>query len=223
MGKKFCPKCGRQTDEFYNGLCSSCSLSGISVAKKLPNQLRIKECKICGKFFMNDLSGSTESLVESFLEDLIKQKEIMSATYRISGNKIFLTLKLKKGDFEKTEEKALDLITKKIICQTCSMKETGYFQATLQIRAPDELLPEIKSEIESQINYLNQYDNLAFISNFQETKNGFDFLIGSKNSANQIAKILKLKYKAKIKISRKLSGSIKGKKVYRDTILVKVE
>jgi nonsense-mediated mRNA decay protein 3 len=223
MGKKFCPKCGRQTDEFYNGLCSSCSLSGVSIAKKLPNQLRIKECKICGKFLMNDLSGSTESLVESFLEDLIKQKEIMSATYRISGNKIFLTLKLKKGDFEKTEEKALDLITKKIICQTCSMKETGYFQATLQIRAPNELLPEIKSKIESQINYLNQYDNLAFISNFQETKNGFDFLIGSKNSANQIAKILKLKYKAKIKISRKLSGSIKGKKVYRDTILVKVE
>ncbi|MEM5772711.1 MAG: NMD3-related protein, partial [Candidatus Aenigmatarchaeota archaeon] len=77
-------------------------------------------------------------------------------------------------------------------------------------------------EIENQINYLSQYDKLSFISKFEETKNGFDVFVGSKNSANQIARILKAKYKAKLKITKKLAGRIKGKKVYRDTILISI-
>ena len=224
MRKKFCPKCGKETEEFHNGLCDKCYLPKLSVVKELPEEINVKECRSCGKFFVNNISSdSIESSIESFLEDLLRQREIISASYRVSGSRIFLTLKLKKDGFEKTEERVINLIIKKIVCQSCAMKESGYFQAIIQVRAPAPLLSEIRNEIENQINYLNQYDKLAFISNFQETKNGFDISIGSKNSANQIAKILATKYRAKIKISRKLSGSIKGKKVYRDTILARVE
>jgi len=223
MRKKFCPKCGRETEEFYNGLCLDCYLPKFSIISKLPEKLIIKECRLCGKFFINGSSDSIENLIESFLGNLLQQKEILSVSYRITKDKVFLTLKLKFSGLEKTEEKTINLNFKKIICQTCSMKESGYFQATLQVRAPENLLPKILDEIESQINYLNQFDKLAFISSSQKVKNGFDILIGSKNSAKRIAKTLQLKYRANIKISRKLSGSIKGKKAYRDTILVKVE
>lgn len=223
MGRKFCPKCGKPTEEFYNGLCESCSLSKFSVTKDLPENLVVKECKSCGKFFIDKPSDSIESSIELFLEDLLKEKEILAASYRIVKGKVYLTLRLKKGETEKTEEKSLNLILKKIICQTCSMKESGYFQSTLQVRAPENLLPAIKDDIEKQINHLNKYDKLAFISKFQEIKNGFDLLIGSKNSAKEIANSLKIKYGAKSKITRKLSGSISGKKVYRDTIIVRVE
>jgi len=223
MRKKFCPKCGRETEDLHNGLCESCFLSKVSVVQKIPGELVVKECRLCSKFFVNGSSESIESSVETFLETLLKQKDIISASYRLSGTKIFLTLKLKKDGLEKTEEKAINLAVKKIICKSCSMRNSGYFQATLQVRAPENLLPDIRNEVENQINYLNKYDNLAFVSNFQEVKNGFDVLIGSKNSAKQIAKILKLKYRAKIKITRKLSGNISGKKVYRDTIIARVE
>jgi nonsense-mediated mRNA decay protein 3 len=222
MGKKFCPKCGKEAEEFHDGLCVNCYLSQFSVIEKLPQKLIIKECKSCGKFFINGSSDSVENLVEYFLEDLLQQKEIVSASYRIAKNKFFLTLKVKKDDLEKTEEKTLDLIFKKIICQSCAMRESGYFQATLQVRAPGNLLPEIKDEIQNQINYLSKFDRLAFISNLRDAKNGFDVFIGSKNSANQIARTLKLKYKAKSKITRKLAGSVKGKKVYRETILISI-
>jgi nonsense-mediated mRNA decay protein 3 len=223
MRKRFCPKCGKEAEELYDNLCGNCFISKFSVAEKLPDRLVVKQCKICGKFFTDRHFNSLEAAVESFLESVLEQKEIFSASYRIDGNKVILTLKLRKNNLEKTEQKTINLLAKKIICQACSMKQSGYFQATLQVRAPENLLQNIRNEIESQINHLNQYDKLAFVSDFQKTKNGFDFFIGSKNAAEQIAGALKLKYKANIKITRKLSGSIKGKKIYRETIFVRVD
>jgi|YelNatPaOPRAMG01_1025707.scaffolds.fasta_scaffold04552_13 nonsense-mediated mRNA decay protein 3 len=222
MREKFCPKCGKKTEKFYEGLCEDCYLSKFSLSKKLPDKIIIKQCKFCGKFFLGNHSGSIEDLIEIFLQDFLKEGELTSISYRIAENKVFLTLNLKINDLKKTEEKEVDLIIKKIICQACAMKESGYFQAIIQVRAPENLLSEIKKEIDDQINYLNQYDNLAFISNFQEVKNGFDVFIGSKASAQQIARTLKLKYKAKIKITRKIAGKLKGKKIYRDTILISI-
>jgi nonsense-mediated mRNA decay protein 3 len=222
MGEKFCPKCGKKTEKFYDGLCEACFLSKISISKILPDKILIRECKLCGKFLLNKHSGSIENLVETFLQDFLKKGELTSISYRIVENKLFLTLKLKINDLEKTEEKEVDLIFKKIICQTCAMRNSGYFQAIIQVRAPENLLFEIKKEIEDQINYLSQYDDLAFISNFQELKNGFDVFVGSKASARQVARILKQKHKAKVKITRKIAGKLKGRKVYRDTILISV-
>lgn len=223
MKRKFCPKCGKETEDLYEGLCKDCSISKFSISTQLPDKILIKECKICGKFFTGKSTAtSADNAVELFLEGILKQKEIDSVTYRVSGGKVFLTLRLKKDNFDKTEEKELNLMVKKIICQICSMMESGYFQTIIQVRAPENILPEIKEEIYEQISHLNKFDRLAFISKYQEAKNGFDVFIGSKSSANRIANALKAKYRAKIKITKKLSGSIKGKKVYQDTILVSV-
>jgi NMD protein affecting ribosome stability and mRNA decay len=220
MKEKFCPKCGKKTERFYEGLCEACYLSKFSLSKKLPDKIIIRQCKFCGKFFLGNHSGSVENLIEAFLQEILKKGELTSVSYRMVENKLYLTLSFKVNDLEKTEEKEVDMVVKKIICQACAMKESGYFQAIIQVRAPANLLSEIKKEIEEQIDYLNQYDNLAFISSFQEVKNGFDVFIGSKASAQQIARTIKLKYKAKIKITRKIAGKLKGKKVYRDTILI---
>lgn len=219
MGRKFCPKCGKETERFYESLCEQCFLSSFSLAEKLPKKILIKECKVCGKFLFENFFGSTENVVEGFLRKFL-EKGINSISYRIFDCQIKLTLKKKIYDLEKIEEKTINLIKKRTICQSCAMKSSGYFQAILQVRAPQSLLQEIRDEIEKQIDYLNQYDKLAFISKFQELRNGFDVFIGSKKTANQIARNLKTKYKAKMKISKKFAGFIKGRKVYRDTILI---
>lgn len=222
MREKFCPKCGKKAETLHEGLCESCFLSKFSVAEKIPGKIVIRECKSCGRFFFKNYSGLREDVIEKILQDFLKKEELVSISYRISDNKLHLSLLLKINGLEKREEKTLDLIAKRIICQACSMKASGYFQAILQVRAPLELLREIKEEIESQIDYLNQYDELAFISKAEEIGSGLNFFIGSKKSANQIARSLKTKYRAKMKITRKLAGRIKGKKVYRDTILISI-
>jgi len=223
MKKKFCPKCGKPIEKIYGNLCKDCFLLNVSFVKKLPDKIILRKCKSCEKIFVNKKSASTvENAVELILEDLLKQPDIHSATYRVVGNKIHINLTLKVDDLEKAEEKVANLIVKSIFCEFCSMKLTGYFQSILQIRAPANLLDEILDDVQNQIEFLSQYDNLAFISKSDGKPGWIDLYIGSKRAATQISKFLKGKFKANIKISRKLTGYISGKKVYRDTLLVTI-
>lgn len=223
MRNKFCPKCGKQTDKIYNNLCEDCFLSGVSVLKNIPNKIVLKKCKSCEKIFVDDKSSdSVENALDLFLIEVLKKPEIHSATYRIDANKVHINLTLRVDDLDKTEEKISELIVKKITCKSCSMKAVGYYQSILQLRAPKNQIGDILEEIENQINLMNKYDSLAFVSKTDKKPEGVDLYIGSKSVANHIAKNLKNKFRANIKISRKLGGSISGKKVYRDTILVSV-
>lgn len=223
MSKKFCPKCGKETEKFYGKVCKDCFFSNLSAIKKIPDRLIIKTCKSCGKFFINDiLVNSVEEALDSVLSETLKQKEVKTAAYEIHGNTVKVNVGIKVDDAEKSEEKALNLIVRTILCKPCSMKASGYFQSMLQVRAPEKLLNVLQTEIENQIDFFNNFDRLSFISSIEPTKNGFDVYIGSKSAARRISKNLKNKYNANIKISRKLSGSISGKKVYRDTILIAI-
>jgi NMD protein affecting ribosome stability and mRNA decay len=223
LRKKICPKCGRETEKFYGKVCKDCFLLEVSIIKKLPDNLIIKNCKSCCKFFINDRSvNSVEEALDFILSELLKQKEIKNVTYEMKNDKVRINVNIKINDAEKTEEKVLNLIKKTILCRYCSMKYSGYFQSILQVRAPEKLLDSLKTDIENQIDLLNKFDKLAFISKIETARRGFDAYIGSKSAATQIAKNLKNKYKARIKVSRKLSGSIGGKKVYRDTVLIDI-
>lgn len=223
MGEKFCPKCGKQTNKLYESLCEECFLSSISIAKDLPEKIDVKQCRLCDRFFLDKISStSLEDLVERFLRKFFKKEEVNSISYALKENKLILSLTSKVYGLEKTEEKSVGVAVKKIICRACSMMKSGYFQAVLQVRAPASLLEDVKKEIEKQVEFLRQHDELAFISKLEERGNGFDAYIGSKASANQIARVMKTKYKAKLKITKKFAGYVKGRRVYRDTILISI-
>lgn len=223
MVKKFCPKCGKETEKFYENLCKDCFLEKISFIDKIPDKIVIGKCKFCEKFFI-DKKGfdSLENAVGEMLARILEENKIQSINYRIHDNKVSITLRFKIEDLEKAEEKESQLILKSITCNSCSLKSLGYFQAILQVRAPENLLEKISQDIENFIQLFKNYDNLSFLLRIEKQAKGFDFYIGSKKVAHQIAKNLKRKYKAKVKVSKKLSGSIKGKKVYRDTLLISV-
>ena len=223
MREKFCPKCGRSVEKLYNGLCKDCFLEKFSLVKDIPDRIIVKICKSCGKYFIDQKESHTlENTIDLFLPDLLENPEITNATYRIEKNKIHLNLDLKFDDLEKKEEKTSELVIKSILCQSCSMKKSGYFQAILQVRAPKQLHERLEQEVKNQINFLAKHNKSAFISKIENTKNGFDVYIGSRSVANEVAKKLKNKFIAEKKISRKLSGMKGGKRVYRGTILVSI-
>ena len=224
MRKKFCPKCGIETEEFISSVCRDCFLKKFSIIEKLPDKIAIKNCSSCGKFYIDNQSAfTTEKTLELFLGKLLKFKEVIDASYRIHAGKLHLTVEIHSGGADKTEVKEIVLVEKKIICKSCGMKFSGYFNSIIQLRCPEEKSDRIKEEIHRMIEILNKSDKLSFISNDEEVVNGLDFYIGSKASANKIANELKKRYRAKIKISRKLSGSKGGKSIYRDTLLVSIE
>ena len=223
MKKKFCPKCGKTIEKTYGNLCGNCFLLKVSFAKDLPDKITLRRCKSCQKIFVGKKTATTvDNAIDLILSDLLKQPEIHSATYRISGSRVFINLTIRTNDLEKTEQKISSLILKTIFCEYCSMKSTRYYQAILQIRVPTKMIDEVMDDVQNQMEFLNKYDNLAFISKVESKQGWVDAYIGSKRAAMQTAKFLKRKFKANIKISSKLSGYISGKKVYRDTILVSI-
>lgn len=224
MSKKFCPNCGRSTEKFYNNLCADCFLKKINVSKLLPEKLTVYLCKECGRYYVNEKHFiNLESATDNLLINLLKREELKSATYRITDGKIIVTLRFAVDDTERIEEKEINLIRKETVCKFCIMKRSRYYRAILQIRAPKKIEQEILHDVESQIEKINSFDDLSFISATEKLKEGVDFYIGSKPAAQKVANLLKQKYNAKIKISPKLFGEEGGKKVYRDTILVSIE
>ena len=161
-------------------------------------------------------------MVEAILSKILEKEKIESINYRISEDKLKMKIETKIKDLKKVEELTSNLIIKQFVCNICNMKERGYYQAIVQLRCKDEILPLIEENIKREIEILNKFDELAFISKIEKEKNGLNFYIGSKKSAMQITKILKRKYKAEVKHSRKLVGFERGEKVYRDTILIKI-
>ncbi len=223
MRKKFCPKCGKETEKFYENLCKDCFLEKFSSLEKIPKNFLFKKCKFCGKIFYKKVGKeSLESLVETILSKILEKEKIDSINYRIFNDKLKMEVETKIEDLKKVEELTSNLIIKQFVCNVCNLKEKGYYQAIIQLRCKNEILQKIEEDIKKEVETLNKFDALAFISKIEKEKNGLNFYIGSKKSAMEIGKILKRKYKAELKISRRLVGFEKGKRVYRDTILIKI-
>ncbi|MFH0711061.1 MAG: NMD3-related protein [Candidatus Aenigmatarchaeota archaeon] len=221
MRNKFCPKCGRETDKFYGKVCNRCFLEKLTVVEKLPSKILLKKCKICGKvYYEAETFFSVESALDDSLSKILSHPEIASASYKIKDNVAYATLKIVVDDLEKEEIKSISIVFKSIICESCSKKHLGYFQSVIQLRAKEPLLKIISNEIEEELKIRNKHDPLAFISKTEKEKGGENFYIGSKQAAVQLSRNIKLKYKAIVKRTSKLVTSMKGKGVYRDTILI---
>jgi len=224
MGKKFCPKCGEETEKFFENLCEKCFTKKVSFSGELPDKMTVRTCKSCGKIFVGKKAvGTATQAVDVMLSKILEKPEVESASYRISDGVIYVTLNMKVSGAVKTEERQIKLQEKSILCEYCGMKASKYYQSTLQIRAPENVLGKVVEDVEKHAEVMNKYDDFAFISSVEKVRGGFDILFGSKQAAKQIANNLKKKYHAEIKTSSKLSGAIRGKKAYKDTILVSIK
>jgi len=224
---KFCPRCGRPTENFYNGVCKNCFLETTSLIGKLPERLVLRSCKNCGRIYADDDFALTiEGALDILLREILARKDMQllhSANYRIEGRRVHMTVVLKLEDAEKTERKDAELVVKSILCENCAMKTSGYYNSIVQLRVPKQLIETFFDEIQQQVDFMSHYDSMAFISKIEKKKEGLDLYFGSKKVAMQVAKSMKDRYRAEIKVTRKNAGLHQGQKVYRDTILVRLE
>lgn len=222
---KFCPKCGKDTAELHSGLCSECFLGKMGMSDRMPRRFSVGTCKMCGRIFASEGDGydSTEGAIEHVLRKTLKQREIEKADYRIEGSVVHVTVDLKMDGLEKEVTVDVPLVEKQIVCNMCSLQKASYFNVTIQVRVPKDMLERVVGEIKDEILRMNKKDRYSFVSGTQELKEGTDLMIGSKGAANKVARMIQERYGAEIKKSRKLYGLIEGKKSYRDTILVSVK
>lgn len=217
--KKICPKCGKETEKFYGGVCKDCYVKETFENKIKRNKIILYRCKICGKFSFNKkhIFPTLEEAIEHFVKHNKELKiDNFERTYSINGNK--LTVRWSK-DNELFFEKSFKIQIKPFKCQYCQMMLSGYRQAIIKLRfsVDNSLLEEIFNYVEKR----NRTDPLSFISKIERNKNGVDIYIGSKKVAYEIIKLIKSKIEIKTRISRRLMGIKNGKHVYLDTITIR--
>ena len=221
---KFCPKCGKDTEDLHEGLCSDCFKVKIEIPKEIPDSVKINACKVCEKIFVDEKSyENEEAAIKMFLQKILGKKNVDSASYRISGSTIFITMNVEKSNVTKEMQKNIPIIHKKITCKFCAMRGSTYYNSTIQIRVPKSMEEIILNEIDKIMIDRNKHDDYAFISKVEKKKEGIDVLVGSKSAVRHVVKYLKSKYKITTKMSSTLYGPLQGKKTYRDTVLISMK
>lgn len=72
---KFCPKCGKQTDELFNSLCEDCFKRAIKLIE--PAGISQSICKTCGCYF----KGNERTSIEAVLTDTIRKDIILTPRF----------------------------------------------------------------------------------------------------------------------------------------------
>ncbi len=230
--KKFCPKCGKETNTLVDNICIDCFLEKKSLFDI--DKIKIYFCKHCLKLLLNNKWVNFNE--ESIAEEVGFQVKINS---ELKKPKVFVELEKKSNlDYEALvkvtgfisnnlveKSKRINFQLRETTCDSCMRLNASYREAILQLRAKKSV--DANAMLELAKNLLEKEkakDSLSGTSKIIETKNGFDLWVGSKKAAVKTSRELSRIYKVKPIVSKKLIGEEKsGERKYRHTFCIKLE
>ena len=230
--RKFCPKCGKETDELFDAVCKDCFRQGITLPEPTSLAVSLNVCTHCGSYFKGKERTSIEVVVEDAVRKAIRKKygpdcvvEIPELRIALSENErtaqVFLTVKTAIQGMDIEEHGEISVMLKREICERCSRIAGGYYAAIVQIRA-DYRVPtdnELAKAEEIAYSVLGEDD---FVSKEQLLKEGLDVYVSSAEYGHRIARAVVKKFGGSFSESRKLYGRKDGRDVYRVTFLVRL-
>lgn len=244
VGNKFCPECGRETDELVNSLCRNCHFKGkqfIQVPEKLEGQV----CRNCSKIYRK---GSWQPLKEKQEEAVYEaayrsvekelkinpldeyRVEIQPGIMKKSSETVFLVpmevqLTGKDRGMEYQESQQVEVRVILSLCPYCTRESSRYFEAILQVRGEEKLDDDFLGEIDNYVRELldsMKDEKNAFISDFKLLKGGLDYYMGSNRIAAKISIQLINRYGGAMGESPKLVGRKEGRDMYRVSYSVRI-
>ncbi|MFP4117005.1 MAG: NMD3-related protein [Candidatus Aenigmatarchaeota archaeon] len=223
MKKKFCVKCGEETEELVESLCKSC-FSETKEWTKIPDRLQVTKCKGCRR---KKVEGWVDmplrkAILKSLEKGITSKGQIESIDIEIQEerSKAVATVKGKLKGVEMETKKEIDLKIEESLCGECKKINTGYFEATVQVRIEDGNTEKILDDCEEILRQRKTKE--AMVSGVEERKNGFDILMPSNSAAKYLTKELAKRYNVERKESKTLKGLEDGHKTYRSTYLVRI-
>lgn len=198
---KQCPKCGVMDTEksFMDSFCTGCYLS--MNMPTLPAKITIYRCRACG----NERFTAWTTPVDESIAHELRSKRFGTPEVRLEERRVMV----KYNDI--STEFCIPLKVKDSICNTCSQKSAGYYEAIIQLRgkyAHDRIFAG---------KIMRQLEHLTFIPKTEELKEGLDIYVGSKQAVVAVLTALNLR----LMTSNKLYGVKDGRRIYRTTFLVR--
>jgi len=236
----FCPRCGSEDKDLYEGICSSCFVKEANIIS-VPSDLEITICAHCSsllngiKWEYSDLSEEelvTLAVMENFetfqyVENLELKVEIL--TVRGSNYECIIHASGTVLGTRVEEEHRTIVKIKKGACPDCSKYASGYFESVIQIRADKrfpstEELQTIDEIIRTKIGALSVKNRMAYVSNVSVIKEGVDYYVGSYKAARKLASAVKDMMGGVVQESPRLVGRDKsrGKDLYRIWISIRL-
>jgi len=226
---RFCYLCGSVTEDLFEGLCSLC-FNKESELVTLPSKIQTSICSRCGdpysdfkEHFIDEIVNNevSKSLKHNFENPNIKIRVLeKNQKGRTLNAEVEVTLKSMVNDQEYSRTINTVVEIREILCERCSKKAGGYYEAIVQVRT--ESLDPVLKEINEVLSRLLEKDKNAFITELSEEKGGINIKLGSSKAASALGSYFKSQHNAQIKESVSLVGRKEGKNVYRKTILIRL-
>ncbi len=238
MTTLFCPKCGKNSEVFYDAVCSECFI-GNKKLMECPEVISSRICPTCGSVFKRGKwrsKGEESETIRDCVSDSLKMNnEASHLEFILTPNQIdysrYLVHVEARGNIRGAPiNAALDTEVRITweTCETCSRISGGYFEGIVQIRA-DKRIPtqdELKKcqAIADDVSARAQEkgDRLAFIAKMVELDEGNDIYVGSQKLGKQICRAIIDAFGGKISESPKLVGQKNGEELYRITFAIRL-
>lgn len=229
---KFCPKCGKQTDEFFDSLCEVCFRQGIALLEPQELEVSLSVCKNCGGYFKGKEQTSIEVVVEDLVRRAIRKKygsecvvEITELRTEIEEDarraRVFLAAKTGIKGVEIEERDEIAVILKRETCERCSRIAGGYYAGIVQIRAECRIPTDYELAVAEDIAYASLGES-DFVSKERLLKEGLDIYVSSMECGRRISRAIVKKLGGNFSESRKLYGRKDGKNIYRVSFSVRL-
>jgi len=229
---KFCPKCGKPTDEFFDALCEDCFREGVRLLEPEHLEISLSVCAHCGGYFKGKERTTIEVVVEDSVRKEVRKKFGFGCEVRITGlitefeerarkARVFLTANAKINGLEIEERAEVAVRLKRETCERCSRIAGGYYAGVVQIRAEERIPTDDELAVAEEIAYMS-LDEEDFVSKVQILKEGLDIYVSSMECGRRISRGIVKKLGGGFAESRKLYGRKDGREVYRVSFSVRL-
>ncbi|MCR4369269.1 MAG: 60S ribosomal export protein NMD3 [archaeon] len=237
--KRFCVKCGKQTESLIGGLCKEC-YTGANRLFELPKKISIQKDRRNGKIRHGRLwlANTDENIAKILKEHIMKMARparllpqnlsiVLSSEGHEDLMKAEISFDVKIDDLTIPFKENVKLDFDQVLSDA-SMKLVSYYhEAIIQIRFEDVPLIERQREGVQEVLVALQTvrergDDLAEAIDTKKVRGGYDLYIGSKKAAKMVARRFTKSKKAEVTYSNKLIGLDKqGKENYRHTFCIR--
>ncbi|HDS44947.1 MAG TPA: hypothetical protein ENN68_02425 [Methanomicrobia archaeon] len=234
--RSFCPKCGIETDTFFENLCEACFRAGLTLLApdRIAEEVRasVIVCPHCGGFFKGNERTDLEAVVEDAVRRAIskthgpecpvefREAEIAYDEAARSAH-VCLRVQARIKDLDVVERAEFTVPVRRAICAQCSRIAGGYYAAIVQIRADWRTPTEEELEAAVELAYA-VLSTEEFVTKQQLLKEGLDLYVSSAECGRRMAKAIVKHRGGNYFESRKLYGRRGGREVYRVTFLVRL-
>lgn len=198
LKSKFCAKCGRQTTQLADGICTDCSFSSLEV--HVPKTVTLIKCKHCGAVNFEGIWLNAEEPDKFYFENLLIKKVKLPEgadlkeikVNEVSGNaSISATVGFNGKDFVKDFEIGFE--TKEKTCDSCSARKREHYEAKIQLRTYN------KEEFAEMMELAREFK--THILKVEDQPTGADIFMTSKEAARHLAAELRKDFDLKTKES----------------------